>query len=106
MSNDRVDRNQLFFRLCSDHVSIEAIPKRPLIVDLVKMKVAQMNNYELMMWTPHFVVLRSSGGPEITLRENGRMLVRKAATEESAERIAMEVMSLALRSSVNEVTGR
>jgi hypothetical protein len=56
------------------------------------------------MWTPHFVVLRSLGGQEITLRGNGRMVVRKAASEESAKQIATEVMSLALRISADEIT--
>jgi hypothetical protein len=94
----------LFFRLCSDHLSIEAIPRRPFVVDFAKMKDTRLSSYELLMWTPHFVVLRSLGGQEITLRGNGRMVVRKAASEESAKQIATEVMSLALRISADEIT--
>ncbi len=84
----------LFFKLCSDHLSIEAIPRRPLAVDLSKMKGGSLIGHELMMWTPHFVVLRNVGGLEITLRKDGRMIVRNAATEEVAQDAATEVMRL------------
>jgi hypothetical protein len=56
----------------------------------------------MMMWTPQFVVLKNRLGHEITLRKNGRMIIRKAATEPEAQRAATEVMdsiesSLAIR---------
>jgi len=49
------------------------------------------------MWTPHFIVLRGRGGQEITVRRDGRMVVRKAPSEEAAREIAENVMCLALR---------
>jgi len=88
--------DQLFLKLCSDHLSFEAIPKSALKIDLQKLKNGTVRNHELVMWTPQFVILRNQQGQEITLRRDGRMVIRKAATESSAKKTASEVMSLVL----------
>ena len=85
----------LFFKLCSDHLSIEAIPRKPLIIDLNGIREHVPQEHEILMWTPHFVVLRNSNGHEITLRKDGRMVVRKAANEEDARHAATQIMSIA-----------
>ncbi len=90
-------QTQLFFRLCSDHVSIEAIPKRPVKIDFIKLKERSIQDHELMMWTPHFVVLKNRSGEEITLRKDGRMVIRKVPSELVARRAAAEVMNLVLK---------
>ncbi len=87
----------LFFKLCSDHLSIEAIPRRPLAIDFAELKERSFSEHELMMWTPHFVVLKNTSGLEITLRKDGRMVIRKAATEQIARDAAVEVMRLVLK---------
>ncbi len=91
------DQAQLFFKLCSDHLSIEAIPKKPVAIDFKRMKNRSINNHEIMMWTPHFVVLRNLSGQEITLRRDGRMVIRKAASELVAQSAATEVLDLVLK---------
>jgi hypothetical protein len=88
---DRSD--SLFFKLCSDHLSIEAIPRRAICVDIANLKDRAISGLELMLWTPHFVVLRNYEGQEITLRRDGRMIIRKAESEPAAKRAAAEVMS-------------
>ena len=85
-------RGSLFFKLCSDHLSIEAIPRRAIRVDLANLKDRAISGLELMLWTPHFVVLRNLEGQEITLRRDGRMIIRKAESEPVAKRAAAEVM--------------
>ncbi len=87
----------LFFKLCSDHLSVEAIPRKALGIDLEAMKSKPIREHEVMMWTPHFVVLKNTGGQEITLRKDGRMVVRKASTEQVARDAAMDVISLVLK---------
>ena len=91
------DQTQLFFKLCSDHLSIEAIPRKTLAINIEGMKDKPIREHELMMWTPHFVVLKNSSGQEITLRRDGRMVVRKAKTEQVARDAATKVMRLALQ---------
>jgi len=83
--HDTEDGDQLFFRLCSDHLSVEAIPRSRLRIDFVKLKRSLESEYQVLMWTPYFIVLKSMpGGAEITLRKDGRMVIRKAASEENA----------------------
>jgi hypothetical protein len=93
-------RGQLFFKLCSDHLSIEAIPRTSLKLDLVRLREKPFAKYEVMMWTPHFVVLKNPSGQEITLRKDGRMVIRGAVSEPEAQRAAAEVMDLVESDSV------
>jgi len=87
----------MFFKLCSDHLSIEAIPRKPLAIDLEGMKGQLLPKHEVLMWTPHFVVLKNKNGQEITLRRDGRMVVRQATSEEVARAAATDLMSLVLK---------
>ena len=86
----------MFFKLCSDHLSLEAIPKTSLSIDLRKLKNRMVRNHELVMWTPQFVILKNHQGQEITLRSDGRMVIRKAATESIARDAALKIMALVL----------
>ena len=87
----------LFFKLCSDHLSVEAIPRKALAINIEGMRNNSIREHEVIMWTPHFVVLKNSTGQEITLRRDGRMVVRKANTEQVARDAATNVMRLALK---------
>lgn len=85
---------QLFFKLCSDHLAVEAIPKGRMRIDLVKAKDHLGADYRVAMWTPHFLVLNGLQGEEITLRKDGRMIVRNAGSEEMARVAATKVLAL------------
>jgi len=87
--------DQLFFRLCSDHLSVEAIPKRRLRIDFAGIKQSLEGKYRVLMWTPYFVVLGiMSGVEEITLRKDGRMIIRKAVSDEKARLEAARLLGL------------
>lgn len=86
-------QESMFFKLCSDHLSIEAIPRRTIRIDIAELKHRAISGFELMLWTPLFVVLRNREGQEITLRRDGRMIIRKAESEPDAKRAAAEVMN-------------
>jgi hypothetical protein len=90
-------QEQIYFKLCSDHLSIEAIPKTRIKVDLSKIREHPPENHEIVMWTPHFAVVRNLKGQEITLRGDGRMLIRNAESEASARKNAAEMIGLILR---------
>ena len=92
---------QLFFKLCSDRLSIEAIPKTKLRVNLSKLKVG-LGDFAVTIWTPHFMVMRSRDGEEVTLRRDGRMIVRNSGSQAAAEAVAVRV--LALVSSLSDQT--
>jgi hypothetical protein len=91
------EQGRLFFKLCSDHLSIEAIPRKTVHVNLNELKDRVILGHELMLWTPHFLVLRNRAGQEITLRKDGRMIIRKAGSELLAKRAAEEVMNAVSR---------
>lgn len=97
MPNLSRDTDQLYFRLCSDHLSIEAIPKKSFRINLTAMKDHPLTDHELLMWTPHFIVAKNPRGHEITLRADGRMIVRKAGSESAARDAAADLMKLLLR---------
>jgi hypothetical protein len=80
-------------KLCSDHLSIEAIPRKSAKIDMMRLKGRLLPGHDVVLWAPQFVVLRNHEGHEITLRRDGRMIIRKAASEEVAERAANEVMT-------------
>jgi hypothetical protein len=89
--------DQLFFRLCSDHLSVEAIPKRRLRIDFNEIKQKLESKYRVLMWTPYFVVLGIiSGVEEITLRRDGRMIIRKAGSDEMARLEAVRLLGVLL----------
>ena len=96
MASEQRDANQLFFRLCSDHLSIEAIPKRHVTINLRAIKEVPLQNFELTMWTPQFAVFRDTKGHEITVRKDGRMVVRNAGSESAAKAAATEAWELLL----------
>ena len=87
-----VNHSSLFLKLCSDHLSIEAIPRKPVKVDMERFKGQSVSGLELMLWTPRFVVLRNRDGHEITLRRDGRMIIRNTPSEEVAEKAANEIL--------------
>ena len=81
-------------KLCSDHLSIEAIPRKSTKIDMMRLKEQLLPGHDIVLWAPQFVVLRNHKGHEITLRRDGRMIIRKAMSEEVAERAANEVMTM------------
>jgi len=91
------DVDQIYFKLCSDHLSVEAIPKIRMTIDLAKMKVKPPSDCEIVMWTPHFAILRTQSGSEITLRRDGRMIVRKSKSEDAAREAASRVIEVVRR---------
>lgn len=96
LPDTHIEQSQLFFRLCSDHLSIEAIPKKRLLVDLDAIKNRQLGQHEIILWTPHFVILKNRSGHEVTLRKDGRMIIRNAESEEIAQQSASEALNLVL----------
>ncbi len=87
--------DQLFFRLCSDHLSVEAIPKRRLRIDFIGIKQNLEGKYRVLMWTPYFIVLGIiSSVEEITLRKDGRMIIRKAVSDEKARLEAVKLFGV------------
>jgi len=61
---------------------------------MLRLKGQLLSGLELMLWTPQFVVLKNAEGQEITLKRDGRMIIRKAPSQPVAERVANEVIAV------------
>jgi len=77
-------------RLCSDKAAYEAVPKKRLKVDLMKVKrsLEHGGDSEIVLWTPQLMVVRKRDATEITIVDDGRLIIRNVADEETARRIA------------------
>jgi len=64
-----------------------------LKLDLSKIK-KELDEFAVTIWTPHFVVMKGAGGEEITLRRDGRMIVRNTDSESRAQAAATRVLFL------------
>ena len=77
-------------RLCSDHAAYEAVPIKRLRVDIASLKVLleRMGDCEVTLWTPQFMVIRRRDASEVTIIDDGRMIIRNVADQDTARRIA------------------
>ncbi len=82
-------------RLCSDGAAYEAIPKRRLRVDISEFKLSleQRGDCEILMWTPQLVVVRRSDDIEVTVIDDGRMIIRNVADENAARIVAERMLA-------------
>jgi hypothetical protein len=77
-------------RLCSDRAAYEAVPKKRLKVDLTRVKVSleRGGDCEIALWTPQLMVIKQKNGVEITIVDDGRLIIRNVADEDTAQEIA------------------
>jgi hypothetical protein len=77
-------------RLCSDRAAYEAVPKRRFRVDIAGLKASLENRLdcEITLCTPQFMVIRRTDATEVTIVDNGRMIIRNVVDQDAARRIA------------------
>ena len=77
-------------RLCSDRAAYEAVPKRRLRVDISALRVSleRRGDCEITLWTPQFMVIKRRDAAEVTIVDDGRMIIRNVADQDMALRIA------------------
>jgi hypothetical protein len=81
-------------RLCSDKAAYEAVPTRRLKVDLTKLRCSleRGGHCEITFWTRQLMVVRQSDATEITIVDDGRLIIRNVADEQTAQRTAEALM--------------
>jgi hypothetical protein len=92
-----VEEDKLFMiRLCSDGAAYEAIPKKRLRLDIGGLKriLESRGDCEIALWTPQFMVFKWKSDIEVTIVDDGKMIIRNVETEEDAKRIAETIVSL------------
>ena len=87
-----------YIPLCSDphSVDIGVVPRRKIQLNLKSLEVAVQasESYSTIVASPSLLRIRHSEGAEITIKRDGRMVVRKARDEAQVRRLATELLTL------------
>jgi hypothetical protein len=89
------DRGRMFVvRLCSDKAAYEAVPRTRLKVDLTRLRrsLEGCGECEITFWTRQLMVVKQRDATEITIVDDGRLIIRNVADEQTAQRTAEELM--------------
>lgn len=98
MNNEEKSPMPFSVKLCSDKAAFEVRIQRKIFfnMDKVKQLFETCHDSEIVVYTPHMIILRSDGA-EITLSRDGRMLIKKVSSESEATQVARKILRIALR---------
>ena len=87
----------LLVKLCSDKAAYEVRVQSKLVFNMQKVKeLLQAGHiHEIIVYTPHMIILRS-GGAEATFSRDGRMLIKKVSNEAEATQMANRILQTVL----------
>jgi transcription antitermination factor NusA-like protein len=90
-----------FVKLCSDKAAYEARLKRQISFNLlhVKQLFEATGDYQILVDTPHILILKNLRGNEVTFSKDGRIIIKKVADKIEAEKIAQAIFQIALKAS-------
>ncbi len=77
-------------RLCSDRAAYEAVPRKRAKVKIMSLKrsLQVRGDSEITLCTPQFMVVKRQDNIEVTIVDDGRMIIRNVSSKEEARRIA------------------
>jgi len=98
MEEKQKTKTPFSIKLCSDKAAFEVrlLRKTSLKMDEAKQSLEKVEGHEVMVCTPHILILRC-GGAEVTLSKNGRMLIKRVKDEKEAALVAEDVLRVALK---------
>ncbi|WP_455284609.1 hypothetical protein [[Eubacterium] cellulosolvens] len=81
-------------RLCSDRAAYEAVPKKRFKVDIASLRVLleRRGDCDITLCTPQLMVVRRNDATEVTIVDDGRMIIRNAADQDAARTIAETIL--------------
>jgi len=93
------DHGLFMIRLCSDGAAYEAVPKRRLRLDIPNLgrSLTRRGDCELLLSNPQFMVVKWKHQAEVTIVDDGRMIIRNAADQGDARTIAETLLPDACR---------
>ena len=88
-----------FVKLCSDKAAFEVKFSQKLRLDMPSVKKAfeDSKRYEIILYTPYIMILKSGKETEITFSKDERMLIKNVSSKDQAEAIAESVLQVALK---------
>ena len=101
MEEKQEPQASFFVKLCSDKAAYEARLKRQTSFNLLHAKqlFEASGNYQILVDTPHILILKNPKEVEVTLSKDGRMIIKKVADKAEAEKIAQKIFQIALKAS-------
>ena len=66
-------------------------------MDEMKRLFEAARGHEILVYTPHIMILKSCREAEVTFSKDGRMLVKKVVNEAEARAVALDVLRIALK---------
>jgi hypothetical protein len=99
VKKERDSQAPLLIKLCSEKTTFEVQMRQrsSFNMDEVKRLFEAKSSYEITVHTPYILVLKNSKGVEVTLSNNGRMLIKRVSDEKEAKAIAQDVLRVALK---------
>jgi len=77
----------MIIKRCSTKGAFEAVPEKPVKLDLNKLK----SKFETIADLPILIIIKHNGY-EITCFKNGKLLIKNCDSESIAEKLANEIM--------------
>jgi len=75
--------------------------KVSLNMDKVRQLLEACHDPEIVLYTPHMIILRS-GKAETTLSKDGRILIKRVSNEKEANQVAQKILRTALSAAVKQ----
>lgn len=87
----------ILLKLCSEKTAFEAKTQQKIRfnIDEAKKLFEAKTGYQIQVHTPYILVFKNPKGVEVTLSNNGRMLIKGVSGEEEAKAVAQEVLQTA-----------
>jgi hypothetical protein len=85
---------QYLIRLCSDKAAFEVkfSQRLRLNMETVKKVFETSEHCEIMLYTPHIIILKHKTGAEVTFSREGRILIKKVSDKEEAEKVTKSIL--------------
>ena len=90
-----MEREGLYMiRLCSARAAYEAVPRKRAKLDIMSLKhsLETRGGCEITLCTPQFMVIKRQDGIEVTIVDDGRMIIRNVRNQEEAQGIAETIL--------------
>lgn len=80
-------------KLCSDKAAFEVRTQGKVFLNMERVRqfLEVSTNFEIIVYTPHMIILRS-GRAETTLSKDGRMLIKRVANQAEATQVAKQIL--------------
>jgi len=101
MERKQEPQASFFVKLCLDKAAYEARLERQTSFNLlhVKQLFEAAGNYQILVDTPHILILKNSKEVEVTFSKDGRIIIKKVADKAEAEKVAQEIFQIAFKAS-------